>query len=753
MCLAVTAPTAAAAPSGLAEADSLYSLAESRLAVGDYAGAAEFYSDAVARIESLPDVEQSAYTASLKGRARFLAGRAHELAGDWGDAARAYELAIADLPIVADAAMLRLALCYNEMGDFERAVDLLREVADDDTRTTFHLAALEALGDTYREAGEFDMAVQWYRVLLSGSESYDDRARAHYKIGLALVDRGDRGAAEESFGTAVVEFPRSRYAYDALREGRKLSKGFTDRYHQGLVLYNQKRYRDACEFFSYYLRHDPDKEFAPEATYFLGRAYQRRGRFRSAAKRYEDVIGYGPDCEYFDAAWLKLAYTLRVLGRVEDSIDTYDRYLLLYADREGAPTVQWEKARLLEEEGRWTEALATFNTLAERYPDAETARAARFRAALCLFKLGRYREADGAFADLAASAGTDLDGAARALFWAGKSGEALGEIEQAQARYREAAETAPDSFYGRRASARLAATGPAGDRGSTRPTSSDRSRPLYPFRSDAELRDFASWLAGWYEAVYMPGTRVDLYHVLRSRPSFARADAFLALHMRAAAERELRVLEDEFGGDPRMLDVLSTYYERVGLSQRAIRLAEWILELSPADGPGAAPAYLRKKICPIHFEEIVLRECSKRGLDPGLLFSLIRQESLFEADAVSWVGARGLAQIMPRTGKWIARRLGEKHFRLADLMRPETSIRFGAYYLAEQLEKFDGDLMRALAAYNGGPENVERWWRYGGESDSDVFVEDIGFSQTAAYVKRVYLYAEFYRETYGGFSD
>jgi soluble lytic murein transglycosylase len=264
-----------------------------------------------------------------------------------------------------------------------------------------------------------------------------------------------------------------------------------------------------------------------------------------------------------------------------------------------------------------------------------------------------------------------------------------------------------------------------------------------------EAQDFAAWLAEWYHLVYLPGEQVALERLLRSDNSFLRADAFLALHMDAVAERELNVLEDTFGSDPRMLDLLVEYFETVGLHKRAIRMAERILGMSPAKSIGEAPVYLRRKICPEHFGEIVTRACGEYGIDRNLFYSLIRQESLFEPDAVSWVGARGLAQIMPHTGRWIARKLGDRGFQTRDLLDPETNIRFGTYYLSVQLEDHEGDIMRALAAYNGGPDNVERWWEYSGAEDQDVFVEDIGFAQTDDYVRRVYLYAQFYRETYG----
>ena len=149
------------------------------------------------------------------------------------------------------------------------------------------------------------------------------------------------------------------------------------------------------------------------------------------------------------------------------------------------------------------------------------------------------------------------------------------------------------------------------------------------------------------------------------------------------------------------------------------------------------------------YPEIVGAESGEQGIEPHIVYSLMRQESLFEFDAVSWVGARGLTQIMPPTGRWIARRVGHRGFRLSHLLDAETNVHFGVYYLSEQLDDFDGDLLRALAAYNGGPDNVKRWWKYGGTSDSDVFVEDIGFSETSNYVRRVYRYYRSYDEIYG----
>jgi len=113
-------------------------------------------------------------------------------------------------------------------------------------------------------------------------------------------------------------------------------------------------------------------------------------------------------------------------------------------------------------------------------------------------------------------------------------------------------------------------------------------------------------------------------------------------------------------------------------------------------------------------------------------------ESAFSPFVVSSAGAMGLLQIMPRTGWRIARALGRPGFHLDDLFCPEVNLRFGIWYLAALVERFRGQLPLALAGYNGGPHNIQRWLRARKTvPELDAFVEEIPFTETRAYVKKV----------------
>jgi soluble lytic murein transglycosylase len=143
---------------------------------------------------------------------------------------------------------------------------------------------------------------------------------------------------------------------------------------------------------------------------------------------------------------------------------------------------------------------------------------------------------------------------------------------------------------------------------------------------------------------------------------------------------------------------------------------------------------------PLRYEQIVRGHARHYDLDPALLAAVIYQESKFKASARSSSGAVGLMQLLPSTAKGIALHTGGTAFRVNDLYDPEINVRYGAWYLRHLIEKY-GDEETALAAYNAGQDNVDRWRRDG---------VGIQFPETRAYIKRVEELKRIYRNAYGG---
>jgi soluble lytic murein transglycosylase len=153
----------------------------------------------------------------------------------------------------------------------------------------------------------------------------------------------------------------------------------------------------------------------------------------------------------------------------------------------------------------------------------------------------------------------------------------------------------------------------------------------------------------------------------------------------------------------------------------------------------AKPGWWERLWYPLRYEQIVRGHAQNYDLDPALLAAVIYQESKFKASARSSSGAIGLMQLLPDTAKGIAVHTGGTAFRVDDLYNPEINVRYGAWYLRHLLQKY-GDERIALAAYNAGQDNVDRWRRAG---------VGIQFAETRAYVDRVEDLKQIYRDAYG----
>ena len=160
---------------------------------------------------------------------------------------------------------------------------------------------------------------------------------------------------------------------------------------------------------------------------------------------------------------------------------------------------------------------------------------------------------------------------------------------------------------------------------------------------------------------------------------------------------------------------------------------------------------------PLVRPELVWREAQRYSVDPYLVYGIMRQESTYRNAALSPVGAIGLIQVMPATGARVAAMLGEHRYSPGDLEEPTINLRYGIFYLSKLLDRFEGVFPLAVAAYNGGPHNVSRWYRpWASETAGtdgiplDVFVETIQYDETRDYVKRVSGHYARYIDIYEG---
>jgi peptidoglycan lytic transglycosylase len=156
---------------------------------------------------------------------------------------------------------------------------------------------------------------------------------------------------------------------------------------------------------------------------------------------------------------------------------------------------------------------------------------------------------------------------------------------------------------------------------------------------------------------------------------------------------------------------------------------------------GKVDNVIQELTLPLRHEDIIRQQAREKGIDAALIAAVIYAESKFQ-DRTSSAGARGLMQVTPETAKDVERHSGGTTFTVNDLSDPEINIRYGVFRLRELLDRYDGDEVAALAAYNAGPGNVDKW---GG---ANLTIDDIPFPETRSYVAEVLDKRKAYRDKY-----
>jgi soluble lytic murein transglycosylase len=357
-----------------------------------------------------------------------------------------------------------------------------------------------------------------------------------------------------------------------------------------------------------------------------------------------------------------------------------------YPHHPDAAEALYALGRIAQGAGRTEAALRRYTELARAYPRTKLGREGRWRIGWIRYEQGRWPEAAAAFARAAGPEGR---------YWQARALERHGEPARAEVLYRQLAADASAGYYARAAEERLG-TGLLA-------TGAVRLPPLAAFPP-------------------LPSD-VDPYHL-------ARARELHAVGLRTLARRELRAFERAHPPATQR-PFLVAAYQATDAYHEALRLA-------PHD-----PA-LRY---PLAFWSLVTAHTNRNGVDPLLVVALMRQESMFDPEARSSADARGLMQLLPTTAARVAAARGQP-VRDEDLAEPETNIALGVAYFDSLLQRYAGDPIKALAAYNAGEDAVARWDARFGTRAPDEFVESITYRETRDYVKRVLANYRAYQQLY-----
>lgn len=638
------------------------------------------YDDALAAAEHLLE-EVPASRQDLQSASRLLKGEA--LRGQ-----HRYDEAATEMRGVADANPLVAAAVRLELEDMwlganrpdQAAVDGQQGLLVAEPRL-LKIDLAEKLGNAEVALGDTDAALDAYRQLLTAAGSKGYLGEQLYNLAAGAAQLGRTDDAINALRTSISQFPRSRKAPDAVELLDKLG-GMRpeDRFYAGIIRYLFWNFAGARDDFDAYLAAYPDGDNAVEARYYRG--------LSSPAK----------------------TTTTQLLQLASDE-----------PNDDFAPMALLEAGKAQEELSDYASAAKIYTDLIAKYPTRDAGMAGAFRLGLADYMQGDLDGALATWSDLLAR-NPQSDVESQALYWTGKALAARGDDDAAHAKYEAAAAVRPVDYYVLRAEVAL----------NPPPTSTDFDPSAV---TPADENDVAQWFAK---------NGLDLNAAAQAAsqdPAYIRATALVQHGLYKQANWEYEIFLTTYADKPDRLYWLAERFGEMGLPNAELKLGTAALDGATAEGQISmldVPRGLARVASPLVFPDLVTSVARQRGLDPLLFTSLIHQESDFDPYVESVAKAKGLSQIIPKTGDEIARALGITNFAQDELYQPRLNVQFGAYYFSQRMKR-NGSVDRALASYNAGDGNVDTWTT-AARNDPDVFTEYVPFQETHDYVKSILKY-------------
>ena len=586
-------------------------------------------------------------------------------------------------------------------------------------RATLTLAdLLESLGDYGRAAALYDEAT---RMKLAEP----DLALAGL-VRTALAS-GDRARAQAAALSLYYDFPtssRTTAAVDLVGEARQAAQGaaaddfFKRDLARGERLFSARQWDDARSTFQG-LRGSASGDSLELIDLRIAECDHQTGRHRAAMDRlkpYLDSASRKAEAQFY------YLMSQRGLGNGSEFVSH------AWALAEAFPSSTWSAEALNHLASyfivadRDDEALVAFAKLVNGYPTSRHAERAAWKLGWARYRDAAYVEAAEVF-ERGAMSSPRSDYRPAWLFWAGRAREQAGDRASAQARYEVTLTDYRNSYYGRLAAKALAGMG-VGPRGAA------SAAPVAPVST----------------AVRPPAVAASSGVV--TPPNAKLVQALVGIELFGLAEGEVRYAQRVYGNSPQLDATLAWIYGRQGDLRKGIGLMRRTYPQFLTEAADRLPMDVLQVIFPLDYWPLIKRHADAHGLDPYLVAALIAQESTFQADVRSHANAWGLMQIVPATGRRLARAEGIRRFRTSLLTDPETNVRLGTRYFAGMLDDFGGEHF-ALAGYNAGESRVVKWRAERPGWAREEFIDDIPFPETQNYVKRILGTAEDYRMLYG----
>ncbi|WP_447975521.1 lytic transglycosylase domain-containing protein [Nitrospira sp. Kam-Ns4a] len=625
------------------------------------------------------------------------------------EAVRFLRAAQRDFPMLDDYVRLWMGEALLNEGEPAHAVAWLESVPEAAPDTLLQTRVAARLGQAWARLDQCGRASAWLTKAVALGPQEPTAAPSLLLLADCQAKESrpaDSLAALRQLWVRYPQTPEAREAEARLR--RSVGNGDwtptpEDLFERALSFANLALHAEAVDELQKFLAAAPAHPQREAALLRLGTSLARLRRYEQARPVFQALAAEPGPSQGEAVVWLARAHL-----RLGDG----ERLLALRQALSKWVLTAEQRASVLMIVGTWHEDQGQDELALAAYQDAARLgggqRAEAFwRIGWIRYRTGQYRQAAETFEKVLAGKDETVP-PAQALYWTARSLERLGDKGAAD-RYRQVCRQYPFTYYCQLARIRtevgvaVAAEGPA-----------------------------AQSVAGGDEAI------VGDAH-------YRRAVELKLLGLEAEAAREVGAVLERFAGNRRLLLALTQRLSEAGAYGQALRIARLHFRDHLEKGGDGVPPGLWHVAYPTgHLATI--RAHAGGSVDPFLVAALIREESQYDTQAVSRVGALGLMQLMLQTAQTVAKQLGGADVLREDLFDEETNIRLGVAYLGGLLRQFSGNVVHAVAAYNAGPAAVSAWIAKYGTRDPDEFVELIPFQETRQYVKRVLRsYREYHR--------
>jgi soluble lytic murein transglycosylase len=669
---------------------------------------------------------------------------------------------------MADAIFL-LGLTNHKLGNHTIAIEYFNQYLEQYSNV-IDSYVLELIGDAHRSLAKYSTSADYYKAailkprgtninfllldkaevlqaagktpesislldLVATNTKYDNtRAQMDYKRAQAMVAANQINTAIQYYKHAVNTYPESYYSYLSLVE--LLSYGtIVNEFQRGLIYYHADQHTPAILAFRRYLSTNPEHD--AQAHYYMALSYRNLDNIPAAKLHFQEIIDAHTNDPLWGEAWLELAYTQwgweenysGAVSNLKDMVSTYPNHSV-------TPEILFYAARIAERGKYLDTASALWGQVADKYATTNLAPEAAFLSGITFYRQDKFDEAERRFSQSIDLNQGDYSQLSSSLVWLGKVHSINGNTELAGNTWLKAIDTDESGYYGIRATQLL-----------------NGHLPFHPvpnvnftLASSLESRIKAED----YIAQHLDIQNKDLSSLsdkLMSDEHWTRGSTLWRLGQFEDAREELDNLSNNYKSDAVASYQLSLAYNELGYYYGAIWAARYCMDSLELYNNLEAPKFITQLRYGPYYLDLIHPISKQYGLDPLIVASLIRQESLYQGEVTSSAYAQGLMQVIPPTGEYIARQLRWHNYQTKDLYRPHINVAFGVYYLDEQLGIFNGNKYAALAAYNAGPGNTSIWNKLA-KNDYDLLVEVIRLDEPQEYIRRIVQHYSVYHHLY-----